>query len=593
MNKLWHFNDYVNHLSHKNLWVRRWAFKALENRFPNRYIDKVSCLIGDDDDNLVCSAVQYLAHWQAVQHAPAILEKFIMSQGNVPCNCAYALGKMHYEQAAGVMLKNFVNPLNSETFSGVLFYFGRIESEVNREALQSSVAQLRDEYLLGFAMSSLLIHSVPEDVYLVIDRYFASKCDVNTSGILLNSIIQPLGGGSYFKYFTEPGSNKNLSKPVEMMDNITLENPHIEIDETFKGHLIEFLEKGRFNDFLTAMSDEVRSIINFRYPDADPPDCLNELYKKDIMCLFLIEALQKRHSANKLIKKSYGLNPDLIALIISAYFAVQERKSYVNALYPHAGVDEAIQALKNSGSELPKQIREKIRKLSPVKELKEALSNDLDTWGDIWIVRSMEEIGDKDFVPDLIRILGNVDNLDYIHSDAITAANALEESADESLIAAIQNNEIGAWESFGILEFLPYAEAYDLALDLWESDGDDIMDSYEIFSDCLKGIGDKRGIGKLQDIYENEYDGDSVGRALECLSQIYQVEIPQLPHILQKRKELEETQQARLTELIKLSKQVQAKKKQEMTDSWKGSTYKKDAPKVGRNEPCPCGSGKK
>ena len=49
MNKLWNYGDYANLLSHPNRIVRRWAFAAIENHYPNRYTDQVCNLIGDED----------------------------------------------------------------------------------------------------------------------------------------------------------------------------------------------------------------------------------------------------------------------------------------------------------------------------------------------------------------------------------------------------------------------------------------------------------------------------------------------------------------------------------------------------------------
>ena len=71
------------------------------------------------------------------------------------------------------------------------------------------------------------------------------------------------------------------------------------------------------------------------------------------------------------------------------------------------------------------------------------LTEDLMNWGDIWTVRMMGRIGNKEFVPDLIRVLAKSDSMDYIYSDAIRAINALDESADEIIITAIRNNELG------------------------------------------------------------------------------------------------------------------------------------------------------
>ena len=88
--------------------------------------------------------------------------------------------------------------------------------------------------------------------------------------------------------------------------------------------------------------------------------------------------------------------------------------------------------------------------------------------------------------------------MDYIYGDAIQAMNAVDESADDLILAAVENGEIGELERFSVLEYLPYAEAYDLALQKWQDENND-MDSYEMFGSCLRGIADPRGIKQLQE----------------------------------------------------------------------------------------------
>ena len=97
MNKLWNYEDYINYLSHRNRMIRRWAFATIENRYPNKYTDEVCNLIGDEDEHLACASPRYLAKYGAIQHAPAILESFKKGQGNIPSNCAIALGNMFLE----------------------------------------------------------------------------------------------------------------------------------------------------------------------------------------------------------------------------------------------------------------------------------------------------------------------------------------------------------------------------------------------------------------------------------------------------------------------------------------------------------------
>ena len=55
------------------------------------------------------------------------------------------------------------------------------------------------------------------------------------------------------------------------------------------------------------------------------------------------------------------------------------------------------------------------------------------------------------------------------------------------------------------------------------------MDSYGMFASCLRGIGDPRGIEKLQGIYANENDATYIGNAMECLSMIHNLNIQELP----------------------------------------------------------------
>ena len=74
-----------------------------------------------------------------------------------------------------------------------------------------------------------------------------------------------------------------------------------------------------------------------------------------------------------------------------------------------------------------------------------------------------------------------------------------DESADEIKIAAIEDGELGIWECFAILEYLPYPKAYDLALTLWENDNDDDMDSDEIAKIDIQGPLSKNVMKKVID----------------------------------------------------------------------------------------------
>ena len=593
MNRHWNYQDYVNHLSHKNKIVRRWAFSAIENHYPNRYTDEVCNLIGDEDEHLACASPRYLAKFGAVQHAPLILESFKKSAGSVPGNCAEALGNMHYDSALDVMLEYFSTVKSSETFLGILDYLGKIRHDNSRAALQSAVAQIKDTIILGSAVTNLLRHYNPDDVSIVMDRYLDLFAEDNHDDTYLRDISYPLGGAEYFRNLTEFNRNDILEKPDEIIGNLISKYPAIELDAGFRDDLTKALGSELYGDFSSMIMFEARSVFNSRYSEGMPPLWLEEPFEQDKMSVALLEDLSKRTPILKRIKESKESCRNIISLILSVYFAIKEREAYLTALSPEAGVEDLIGALKNSGPSLPKPIQNKIKQVNPISELKNALTENLMTWGDIWAVRLMGQIGNEAFVPTLLHILRSADSLDHIYSDAITAMNALDESADEIILSAIENKELSEWESFPILEYLPYSEAYDIALKRWEDDDND-MDSYELFVSCLKGIGDPRGIEKLQQIYADENDAIYVGKALECLGMIHKVDIPEMPDILRKRKEQEERQNARMKELSALFSNYRKNSEQaKLEDGGKVVPFKRDSPKVGRNDPCPCGSGKK
>ena len=75
---------------------------------------------------------------------------------------------------------------------------------------------------------------------------------------------------------------------------------------------------------------------------------------------------------------------------------------------------------------------------------------------------------------------------------------------------------------------------------------------------------------------------------------IHNVDIPEMPDILRKRKEQDERQKARRKELNELAANYKKRKVQGTFENrGKVVPFKRNSPKVGRNEPCPCGSGKK
>lgn len=591
MDRLWNYEDYVTFLSHGNSLVREWAFDALEKQYPNRYTDEVSILISDEDSHLACAAPKYLAEHKAVQHAPAILNSFLNDSGNIPSNCVQALSKMKYEPALDTIIESLSNDARENSLLGIFDYLGSIYNDAARETLISAVKQINDPVLHGYAVYNLLKHDHQEDISWIIDIILTSVKKGNGLELFRIDIFANYwGAGDYFNDLTDTLGNKSIiPDPAKAFDSFFNKNDHLSVEQGVKDTISLLIKKSQYHDLITTLIFEARNTIQKRYPEEAVPDEVIKLFNIDSAGIFLFKALSRQPSLWDKLKVSKNSNEieSLVCFVLSVYFSIVERNAYVKALLPDAQLADLIWAIQNSGPKLPEELSQKIVNLAPVSELKAALSDDLNTWGDIKIVKLMRRIGKKEFVPDLIRVLNDADSLDYIHGYAITALNAIDESADELILNAAQNNEIKEWELVSILEYLPYPESFDLIMEK-RNDENSEMDSDEMFAYCLRGIGDPRGISVLQDIYNNENNADYIGEPLECLSILHNVDIPELPGIREKRKENKKQQELRAKELNDIFSGMKNSK-----NKGKAISFQRETQKIGRNAPCPCGSGKK
>ena len=561
MKKLWSYQDYVNHLSHSSSLVRKWAFEAISEQYPRRFSPEVAVLIGDPDEHLACQAPKYVAEHGADEFAPSILESFLNSDHMIASNCAFALGKLKHEPAFDVLAESLLNVEDIEIFLGIIHYLGCICTDDSHEVLKGVFFQSQDSDYVGSMVGSLLAHREPIDVPMVLDALFV-KDDKFRTDMFLRNIMSSVYAGGLYRDLTEYGRENILKDPKKAIENLLKHNPALTISPELKEEIINKLDRCQYHDLTTLLLFDAQQTVRSRFPEEDKvPDFLKETFMYDKLSVAILEWFAKKHSKWGVAQEDDDLFRNLISTVLATHLCINERNTYTRALEPNAPVDELMHATKNAGADVPKKIIERLTKLSPINELRNALTKELLSWGDIWIVRTMGKIGDKAFVPDLIRVVRDTDPLDHIYSDAITALHGIEETGHEHIFSAIHNKELTSASTItALLEKLPYPESFNIAYRFWNDDKADDIDSYEFYGYCLQGIGDQRGIDALQEIF---FEGNSVfiGNPLETLALLYNKDIPELPMIRESRKTESERRERRRKELNDLAKRAAERQK--------------------------------
>ena len=110
--------------------------------------------------------------------------------------------------------------------------------------------------------------------------------------------------------------------------------------------------------------------------------------------------------------------------------------------------------------------------------------------------------------------------------------------------------------------------------------------SYQDYVDHLTHPNDLVRRWAFEALQEIFFEGNAifVGDSLEVLGLLYNRDVPELPTIRREREAHLERQRERMRELNELAEKAQ---------EGKVTTARRKRPKMGRNDPCPCGSGKK
>ena len=586
MQLIWNYQEILDFLSHPHDLVRRWAFDIIEKRFPRQFTPEVAKLVGDPNEHLACAATHYLAEHKAISFAPDILDCFLHGKGLVTGNCAIALGKMRYDEAAETIIPMITECTDFNSFMGILSYMGKIHNETCHEILLNMVAQYTDKYHWESAALCLLQHHHPDDVNFIMDNYFNRF----SQEIKIDSLFKKIMNVIYASWLYEDITDHKdlLTAPNIFFEGFAKHYAYITINSTMKEDIITLITKKEYQHLITTVMFDAQRLFRSRYSDAKEIDCYHEIYPNDVVSLSLLEYFSRQFPKN--IASNKDNLRSLISVILTCYLSILHRGIYTKPMTQDASCEDLMESIRNAGLDYPKSLQDRIVQLGQVDELTSALSEDLLSWGDIWVVRLMGKIGDPRFVSDLVRIVQVTEGLSYIHEDAIRSLNAIDKAGHEELLSVLKAGKISdEIDKIALLEHLPYREAFDLAERMWKEDE---VESLELYSDCVAGIGDERGIKLLQQIFA-ETEDITAGDSLEVLSLLHDREIPELPYIHEMRRERQERQERRMRELNEIA--AKARKKGTSPPPEKKSniiTFRRGE-KVGRNAPCPCGSGKK
>ena len=475
------------------------------------------------------------------------------------------------------------------TFFGILHYLGKIHREDCYGALQEVFRQLQGRDWAEIAAFHLLEHHHTEDVPLVLEAFLSNVAQSPGHGRFLKNLAFSVSSGQLFDDFAGHYWVDILGDPQKTILTVLKRHSISDPEPNLTNELAQLINRGEYAHIATSLMFNAQKQVRSRFPDQNSKDSLPQIYTFDKLALTFLEEFSRRASLFSKAAENKNIIRSLISAVLANYFSIVGREAYIRAFSPEASCDDLLNSLKLAGAEFPEILQDRLVELSPIQELKAALSADSLAWGDIWTVRLMGRIGDCAFVPDLVRVLSITDSLSYIHGDAIRALNGIDESGHEEILNAIQSenvdNEISV---LALLEHLPYSEAFDFAVQLWRENK---VESFEMYGNCLEGIGDARGIEVLREVYRKV---DVVDDSLETLSLIHCEEIPELPELRRRRVEDQGRQLRRRKELDEMSAMASLEEANSQSeDRPLAKVLPMTFEKVGRNQPCPCGSGKK
>jgi hypothetical protein len=407
----------------------------------------------------------------------------------------------------------------------------------------------------------------------------------------LADILEPLGGKDIYSHLTQPSGRTFMEEPGESLNRVLRWHSGIEVDTSLRAELPGLIKTGRYKELAAVLTLESEKEIKARYEPFDLfPDGLTALKEKDALALRFITEVGRSYFWSKQGPNWQDKHGALFAAMVAAHLAILRRRCVVPAIAPNATHEQMILCLTGAEKDLPESVVERLISRAEVKGLAAALSDGLTSIGDQDIADLLGRCPQQTAVDELLRIVQDTDGLAILHDTAAQALRQMEPSGQEMILERlIQGRLEDALDIMSQLEHLPYAESFDLALKQWDRGGADYIESY---AHCLAGIGDPRGIAELQKLW-SVYESLSVGRPLETLAALHDRQIPELSKIRQMEQESKRFQAERRQEFAEMATNIDRLGGDPFGIPESLETVRRDGPKVGRNAPCPCGSGKK
>ncbi|MCP4686593.1 MAG: hypothetical protein GY859_00995 [Desulfobacterales bacterium] len=600
MHRIWKYQDYVDRLNHSSKYVRRWAFSGLTEQFPGRFAPEVAQLLDDPDDRLAFEAPKYLADHGAVEFAPNLLESFLGNSKDRWGAVVRALGRLRYEPAFEAVVEKFFTSraIEQSEFMGIVDFLGCIRSEDGKALLRRLLVEMKDLSDTAFvgATTNLAAYQDPSDLAMILDAALVRRPNRLVAESTLLGVMDAIGAKNAFEDLSASIDLNIIENPAHALDILAAHHPALRIDAHVRAKIVERLEKRRYNDLITALLFETKSILGKRYDKAEIPDYLASSYKRDLMAGAFLEQIAKKN-------KKWLSDPArnialryLISEVVTAWLSVKGRERFFEALKPGAAAAELIAAVHLSDKDLDEEIKNRLTDLAPVTELMNALRGDALSHGNNWIVKIMGDIGDHRFIPYLLSVFREVDSEAYIFDSAVSALHRFDEGGRETILTALQNDELeDPWAMLSVLEGFPYTESYDIVLSLWKNEATrEEIDFPDSLSNCLMGVGDPRGVDFLLG-HLTEHNILDYGRAIETLCELHDLSAPELGAVrkaraaIRKKYTIDRPNIAAVKERITIKPQAQNRR-----PSTKSMDHPVETkPKISKNRPCPCGSGRK